>query len=241
MTRFLIRRLLHGLLVLWLITVAVFALFFVAPSNVARTLGGTTGDAADDRADQPPARARPADLEAVPDFVGHAFQGNLGYDYYHQVPVTTIIAAGHPDHGVAGARRRRDLDGAGRLQRRGLGGAPAVVRGPQPDGVRAVLLLDAVVPARAAAALPPVLQAHPGRPRLVPGRRLPAAVVGDRAVGPPPDPALARAGPAAGGDVHPADPRLDAGRARGGLHPHRAVEGHHASGGSSSGTPCAAR
>ena len=40
MTRFLIRRILLGLLVLWLITVAVFGLFFVAPNNVARTLAG---------------------------------------------------------------------------------------------------------------------------------------------------------------------------------------------------------
>ena len=28
------------------------------------------------------------------DFVGNALHGDLGYDYYHQVPVTTIIAAG---------------------------------------------------------------------------------------------------------------------------------------------------
>ena len=40
MAVFLIRRIGHGILVLWLITVAVFALFFVAPSNVAQTLAG---------------------------------------------------------------------------------------------------------------------------------------------------------------------------------------------------------
>src|SRR3954464_569374 len=40
MALFLIRRIAHGILVLWLITVAVFALFFVAPSNVAQTLAG---------------------------------------------------------------------------------------------------------------------------------------------------------------------------------------------------------
>ena len=38
-----------GLLVLWLITLAVFALFFVAPSNVARDAGRTAGHAGDDR------------------------------------------------------------------------------------------------------------------------------------------------------------------------------------------------
>ena len=49
MVRFLIRRILLGLLVLWLITVAVFALFFVAPSNVAPHPGRPAGDAGDHR------------------------------------------------------------------------------------------------------------------------------------------------------------------------------------------------
>ena len=40
MLRFLIRRILLGIFVLWLITMAVFALFFVTPNNVARTLAG---------------------------------------------------------------------------------------------------------------------------------------------------------------------------------------------------------
>ena len=85
-----------------------FALFFVAPSNVAQTLGGPPGHAGDDRADQAPARARPADLAAVPALPrATRVHGDLGYDYYHQVPVTTIIAAGAADHGVAGARGRR--------------------------------------------------------------------------------------------------------------------------------------
>ena len=40
MTRFLVRRVLRGLLVVWLITLVLFGMFFVAPSNVAQTLGG---------------------------------------------------------------------------------------------------------------------------------------------------------------------------------------------------------
>ena len=38
--RFLTRRIIYGLIVLWLITVATFALFFIAPPDVARTLAG---------------------------------------------------------------------------------------------------------------------------------------------------------------------------------------------------------
>jgi peptide/nickel transport system permease protein len=40
MLRFLIRRTLFGVLVLWLISVAVFVLFFVAPHDPARAIAG---------------------------------------------------------------------------------------------------------------------------------------------------------------------------------------------------------
>ncbi len=96
MIRFLIRRLALGVVVMWLITVAVFALFFIAPNDVARTLAGrqaTPEVVASIQArlglDQPLWRQ-------YLDFVGNALHGNLGYDYYHGVPVTTIIAAALP-------------------------------------------------------------------------------------------------------------------------------------------------
>lgn len=96
MTRFLIRRILLGLLVLWLITVAVFGLFFVAPNNVARTLAG--------RQATPEVVAQISHRLGLDqplwkqylDFVGRALHGDLGYDYYHQVPVTTILSAALP-------------------------------------------------------------------------------------------------------------------------------------------------
>lgn len=96
MVRFLARRIALGVLVLWLITVAVFGLFFVAPNNVARTLAGrqATPDVValiQHRLglDQPLWRQ-------YLDFVWKALHGNLGYDYYHQVPVTTIMAGALP-------------------------------------------------------------------------------------------------------------------------------------------------
>jgi peptide/nickel transport system permease protein len=93
---FLIRRIGHGILVLWLITIAVFGLFFVAPSNVAQSLAGR--------------QATPETIALVKhrlgldlpiwrqylNFVENAAHGNLGYDYYHQVPVTTIIGQALP-------------------------------------------------------------------------------------------------------------------------------------------------
>jgi peptide/nickel transport system permease protein len=96
MIRFLIRRLLHGLLVLWLITMAVFALFFVAPTDVARQMAGRqatpeTVALIEQRLglDQPV-------WKQYLNFVGNALQGDLGYDYYYQVPVTTIIVEALP-------------------------------------------------------------------------------------------------------------------------------------------------
>src|SRR6266545_8393017 len=96
MIRFLIRRTALGVLVLWLITVSVFALFFVAPNNVGRTLAGR--------------QATPETIASIEQrlgldqplwkqylhFLGHAVRGDLGYDYYHQVPVTKIIGQALP-------------------------------------------------------------------------------------------------------------------------------------------------
>ena len=96
MLRFLIRRTAQGLLVLWLITLVLFALFFVVPSNVARTLAGR--------------QASPQTVALIQHrlgldlplwrqylgWIGRALRGDLGYDYYHQVPVTTIIANALP-------------------------------------------------------------------------------------------------------------------------------------------------
>ncbi|MER7243583.1 ABC transporter permease [Kribbella sp. NPDC000426] len=96
MAMFLIRRIGHGILVLWLISIAVFGLFFVAPSNVAQTLAGR--------------QATPETIALIKHrlgldlpvwkqylhFLGNALKGNLGYDYYHQVAVTKIIAQALP-------------------------------------------------------------------------------------------------------------------------------------------------
>ena len=96
MARFLVYRILIGVFVMWLVSIAVFAMFFVLPSNVARTLGGR--------------QATPETIALINhrlgldqpvwkqylDFLGNALRGDLGYDYYHQVPVTTIIAQAIP-------------------------------------------------------------------------------------------------------------------------------------------------
>jgi peptide/nickel transport system permease protein len=96
MIRFLIRRVLQGLLVIWLITLVLFGMFFVAPSNVAQTLGGRQATPATIALiNQRLGLDRPL-WEQYLSFIGHALRGDLGYDYYKQIPVTSIIADALP-------------------------------------------------------------------------------------------------------------------------------------------------
>ncbi len=96
MLRFLGRRVLLGVLVLFLTMTLVFALFYVYPSDAARTLAGR--------------QATPETIALIkarlgldqPVYVQYGrylwglLHGNLGYDYYHNVPVTQIIATALP-------------------------------------------------------------------------------------------------------------------------------------------------
>lgn len=96
MARFLVRRILLGILVLFLTVTLVFALFYVYPSDVARTLAGR--------------QATPETIALIKARLGldqpiyvqygryivNLLHGNLGFDYYHSVPVTQIIASALP-------------------------------------------------------------------------------------------------------------------------------------------------
>ena len=96
MLRFLIRRTGQGLIVLWLITMVLFALFFIVPSNVARTLAGRQATQQTVALIQHRLGLDLPVWRQYLGFIGRALHGDLGYDYYHQVPVTTVIAADAP-------------------------------------------------------------------------------------------------------------------------------------------------
>ena len=98
MARFLVRRIFEGIIVLWLVTVGVFIIFYVGPGpkGVARALAGKS--------------ATPQVVAAVshrllldrPIWVqyGHflwlLLHGNLGYSFYHDQSVNSILAAAFP-------------------------------------------------------------------------------------------------------------------------------------------------
>jgi peptide/nickel transport system permease protein len=96
MLRFLIRRTALGAVVLWLISMLVFALFFVAPGDVARTLAGRQATPATVALIQHRLGLDLPIWQQYVGFVGRALHGDLGFDYYHQVPVTTVIATAAP-------------------------------------------------------------------------------------------------------------------------------------------------
>jgi peptide/nickel transport system permease protein len=98
MLRFLARRTLQGLLVIWLVTVIVFLIFYVGPgsADVARALAGRTAS--------PETVAlishrllldRPW-YEQYWHFLTQLLHGNLGYDYYHDQSVAEIIKQAFP-------------------------------------------------------------------------------------------------------------------------------------------------
>ncbi len=161
-------------------------------------------------------------------FVENALHGNLGYDYYHQVPVTHDHRPGAADHGVAGARRRRAVAAARGVQRRDLGHAPALAGRSRSDRCsrcsstrsrRSCSGCCCCTSCTSGSRWPASTGSRPGG-YIAAHRRGSAPWVAASGA------ALDRTRSVAGGDVHAADPRFDARRARRGLHPHRAVEGH---------------
>jgi peptide/nickel transport system permease protein len=93
---FLIRRILLGALVLWIISVAVFAMFFLAPHDPARLLAGK--EATPQTVALITARLglnKPV-IAQYGEFLGHLLRGNLGYSYYNSEPVTQLILSRLP-------------------------------------------------------------------------------------------------------------------------------------------------
>jgi peptide/nickel transport system permease protein len=98
MLRFLIRRLVSGVVVLWVVATLTFFLFFVAVPEevVARNLAGR---AATPQILAEVARNNGLNLPAVVQYWHYLLkllQGNLGFSYYSQEPVTTIIKQALP-------------------------------------------------------------------------------------------------------------------------------------------------
>src|SRR5215470_1252105 len=98
MARFLIRRIVAGLLVLWIVATLTFFLFFVAVPEgvVARNLAGRAATpAVIAQVEQNLGLSLPKPVQYW-HYLSHLAHGNLGYSYYSQEPVTTILKQALP-------------------------------------------------------------------------------------------------------------------------------------------------
>lgn len=96
MTRFILSRVAFGILVLFLLSVFVFFLFYVSPSDPARILAG------DKATEELMAQIRvklgldqPVYVQYL-QFVGGLLQGDLGYSYRSNMPVAELLASRIP-------------------------------------------------------------------------------------------------------------------------------------------------
>jgi len=96
--RFLIRRVLQGALVLLLMTFTIYAIFFLGPGPqyVARVMAGKSATQAEVNAIAAQFYLNKPWYVAYGHFLSQLLHGNLGYDYYNNVPVTTSIKAAFP-------------------------------------------------------------------------------------------------------------------------------------------------
>jgi peptide/nickel transport system permease protein len=93
---FLLRRSLHAVFVMWMISVLVFGLFYIAPTDVARRMAGRQATPETIAMIRHRLGLDRSVVEQYGNFAWRALHGDLGYDYYHEVPVNSIIADALP-------------------------------------------------------------------------------------------------------------------------------------------------
>ena len=227
MLRFLARRTLQGLVVIWLVTVIVFLIFYVGPgsADVARALAGRTAS--------PETVAlishrllldRPG-VRAVLALLHPAAAGEPRLRLLPRPVRRRDHQAGVPDHVLAADRGCAALAHPRHRERRVLGDEAAIAARPGLHGDRALLLLDPDVRARAAARAAPLLRADDPRVRVVPAVGLRAVHAGPAAVGAEPHPPVDHAGARHRRCLHPPLTHLDARGDERGLPPDGAREG----------------
>jgi len=96
MVAFIVRRALFGILVLWIISVVVFVMFFVAPHDVARLLAGRQANAAEIEAIRRNLGLNRPILDQYISWVSKLVHGDLGYSYRGSVPVRDLLASRLP-------------------------------------------------------------------------------------------------------------------------------------------------
>ena len=93
MTRLVLKRVASGIIVLWVISVAVFALFFIAPNDVAQKIAGRQATPLTVALVSKRLGLNRPILDQYGAFAWHLLHGNLGYSYYNSEPVLSLIGS----------------------------------------------------------------------------------------------------------------------------------------------------
>ncbi len=98
MARFLIRRSILGLFVIWLVTLLVFIMFYMGsgPQDVARRLAGKQADPQTIAMVMHRLHLDEPSYKQYGRFLWSLLHGNLGFDFYHGQPVTTVLKEAFP-------------------------------------------------------------------------------------------------------------------------------------------------
>ncbi|TAM91116.1 MAG: ABC transporter permease [Jatrophihabitans sp.] len=91
MLRFLVRRVFLGVVTMWVVSTAVFILYFVAPHHVAQTLAGRQATAQTIALIAHRLGLDRPILDQYGSYLWRLLHGNLGYSYVNNESVTTII------------------------------------------------------------------------------------------------------------------------------------------------------
>jgi peptide/nickel transport system permease protein len=96
MLRFLLRRVVFGVVVMWLVATTVFIMYFIAPHDVARTLAGRQASEATIAAIRHNLGLDRPVIAQYGSFLWRALRGDFGYSYTNAEPVTSLISNGLP-------------------------------------------------------------------------------------------------------------------------------------------------
>ena len=93
MTRLVLKRLGSGVIMLWILSMAVFALFFIAPNDVAQKIAGRQATPLTVALVSKRLGLNRPILDQYASFAWNLLHGNLGYSYYNSEPVLTLIGS----------------------------------------------------------------------------------------------------------------------------------------------------
>jgi peptide/nickel transport system permease protein len=96
MLRFLLRRVVFGVVVMWLVATTVFIMYFIAPHDVARTLAGRQASEATIAAIRHNLGLDRPVIAQYGSFLWRALHADFGYSYTNAELVTSLISNGLP-------------------------------------------------------------------------------------------------------------------------------------------------